>query len=126
MMLFHGTDNVDNYNSIKKNGFKINDGNYGAGVYLTTDFELAKTYADNNGNNVIRAFINDIFVKEMTYSELSLACNVEPTGDGCFETSLEIPEAKEYAEKNNIKAILIQYKNTDEIVVYDSSKLIIV
>lgn len=128
MKLYHGTTSKQAKESIIRNGFRLcSDGNYGTGIYLTSHFELARdyTYNENDGKRhddlVIPVHIYNKDIKILQYKTISNRLGKQCDKNPNFEIALEIPEVEEYAKKNGIKALMIQYSCCDEVVVYDPS-----
>ena len=126
LILYHGTESKESKDDILENGFKIcKDGNYGAGIYLTSHFELAQTYT-NTGNGycddlVIPVRIYNKDIKCLQYRTLAHRLGKECIDNPSFEDALEMPEAEVYCRHNHIKALLIQYDYYDEVVVFDAT-----
>jgi hypothetical protein len=72
MLLYHGTEIKENKESIINNGFKYcTDGNYGIGVYATTDIDLALQYSEHDEDMLIKLSIPNEYVKKMKYSKVA-------------------------------------------------------
>lgn len=130
MKLYHGTESEQARQSILTNGFKMcADGNYGTGIYMTSHFELARDYTYNDYDKmhhedlVIPIHIYNRDIKILQYKTLANRLGKKCTKNPDFETALEMPEVGEYAKKNGIKALMIQYNYYDEVVVYDPSAI---
>ena len=128
MILYNGTPSERAKLSIINNGFKMStDGKYGAGIYMTSYFELASEYTYNEINKdysndlIIPVRIYNRDIKIMQYktlaNRLGEKCKINPD----YYIVSELPKAEEYARNNGIRALLIQYNYYDEIVVYDPS-----
>ena len=107
MILYHGT-NKDNKDTILKDGFEVGYGEYGDCIYLARDKDLAYNY----GDEIIESFVDDEYIVFIDRDEVNDRIEIE-----------------NMAQKNDIKAICVTYKNStynckidySEICVYDPS-----
>lgn len=102
--LFHGT-SIEAARAIKSGGFKISDGGYGKGIYLTSNKTLASKYASLSGSaatlkmkvkvkNPLSIHVNqikDASSKGMTHSAfLNMLKQVRQEHDGLIVRGLEV------------------------------------
>ena len=124
MIVYHGTNSVLKKKNILQEGFELcKDGNYGAGIYFTLHFDLARdyTYMDGKCNDdlVIPVQIYNRNIKCLQYKTIAKRLGNECFKNPSFETAIEIPEVEVYCKKHGIPALLIQYDYYDEVVVYE-------
>lgn len=129
MVVYHGVPTINVYNSVLKNGLtKSRIGTYGAGIYCSSDYNLAADYSrtsdcfrDGETSFVLPIEIEDEVVK-LKYCELAMLCNKEHSDSSViFNRAKPIPEAEGYCKKKNIRVLMIKYEDTDEVIIYDSS-----
>lgn len=96
-------------------------GIYGKAVYATSDETMALTYASGDKKCVAKFTVSDEYIKSLSSNQVSVICTGKRSLKRTFETASEHPNLYDYAKKNKIKAILIKYKNSDELVIYDKS-----
>jgi len=108
MILYHGT-SEENKIKILKEGFTANYGEYGTCLYLAKSKELARDY----GDYLIETFVDDEFITFINWEK-----------DSAAEDRLEV---EQMAQKQNLKAICIQYQYVNssmdytEVCVFDLS-----
>ena len=127
MIVYHGTKNKNNYDSIIKGGFHLYQGLYGLGIYCSDNFNFAKLYAcedDEEGygheNLVIKINIPNYLILEDTHQNImNKYFNMNLINNSIYETAETNTELCKFVLNDGFKAIKINYSNANEIIILD-------
>lgn len=127
MIVYHGVQTKEIYDKVLKEGIRISkNGAYGAGIYCSSDYNLAADYSrasdyfkENQEPFVIPIELEDDDIIILHYSELAKRCGIECNEDTIFNRAKPIIKAEDYCKKEHISVLLVKYKDTDEVIIYE-------
>lgn len=135
MKLYHGTQNKSRLEAIKRNGFLLNDGHYGFGIYCFDDPVRCLDYAheedEETGHSdlVIMVSVPDENILELKYREAAEKFGIWEDFSGWkyynssknipFDIAEPIPMIKDFVMSSGYGILRMVYSDCSEYVIYD-------
>lgn len=129
MIVYHGVPTKETYDEVLKSGVMISkNGTFGAGIYCSSDYNLAANYsrASDYFNEEREPFVISIEIEDddiiiLHYFELAKICGIECNEDTIFNSAKPIIKAEDYCKREHISVLMVRYKDTDEVIIYEPS-----